>query len=77
MNKKFIRQILYQTWGFGMNAPKDIYLEAQCLNDLPLSEYNKAEEYLIKNGYIEESGELNYFKMTNKGQDLLDNNELL
>ena len=70
---EFIRRVLYQAFSFQPNKPTDIYLESMDASDLTIDQYNQLEEFLLKNNYITQSAELNFFKLAPKGEALVYN----
>ena len=72
-NKGIIRQVLYQTFPMGQaSGLNDIYSEANCLREMGIDEWDRMKKYLLDKGLISESMENEYFRLTDKGDDVLE-----
>lgn len=68
-DKKLVRQVLHQAFSSG--GLKEVYSEAWCLRDMEVGDWRKLRQHMLDNELMEESGEDEYFRMTNKGEDVL------
>ena len=68
-DKKLVRQVLHQAFSSG--GLREVYADAWCLSEMELSDWRNLRQHMLDNGLMEESGEDEYFRMTDKGQDVL------
>lgn len=72
-DKDFIRMILHQMFGSG-DTLKEIW-SAWVLRDWDVNEVNKLEKHMLELGLLEESGEPDHFRLSDKGNDWLNGND--
>lgn len=70
-DKKLVRMVLHQAFDGGAGGLKEIYAAAWCLGNMEVDDWRKLKKHMLDNELIEESGEDEYFRMTDKGQDVL------
>lgn len=69
MNKKLVKQVLYQAFESGTkNGAVDIYADAWCLSDMGLDDWRKLEKDMLDEGLIYEAMP-GHYAMTEKGRD--------
>jgi predicted transcriptional regulator len=67
ITKKLLKTVLYQANQKYNNGPGDVFT-VSALRSASLAEYQKVLDALTKDGYLEESGEPDYYKVTHRGE---------
>lgn len=70
VGKEFVRMVLHQAFGSGEQL-SEVFTDAWCLGEASLQDWNRLRNHMLVNGLMRESGEEEYFRITDKGQDVL------
>jgi hypothetical protein len=78
ISPKYVRQVLHQAFPYGSaSGVRDIFGEAWCLRDASLQDWQQLLQHLLKHELVEESGEPDYYRLTSKGEQVLNGHDYM